>query len=310
MLLTGKGGVGKSTVAAALAVEAARRGKRPLIVELGHRASMQEIFGVDAIGHAPVALTGGVHALNLDHDEALFDYVAQTVKIRRLARAVTANPTLGRLFRAAPAVREVLTLDALRALERAVDGRGRPRWDPILVDLDATGHALMLLEMPQVLGRLLSGGPLRRLVDGAIDLFADPARTQLCLVTLPAEIPVQETLELRARLRELGVPVGAVFVNQVPDPPLAAEHRALLPEVAARAEALRQGALTADLRLADRALARSDLAHRLVAQLRRELDVPLGELPRLPAGVPPGSAALQRLGAAALDSLLAGGTCP
>jgi anion-transporting ArsA/GET3 family ATPase len=74
-LVTGKGGVGKSSVVAALALRAAKRGKRPLIVELGHRATMQSIFGMDALGHAPVEVGGGVRAMNIDFRAAISDYV-------------------------------------------------------------------------------------------------------------------------------------------------------------------------------------------------------------------------------------------
>jgi len=330
LLFTGKGGVGKSTVVAALAVEAARRGQRPLIVELGHRASMQSIFNVPQIGHAPTPVTadGKVWAANLDLDEAIVDYVVEQVKIRRVARSIAGNHTLQRLFRAAPAVREVAMLNKLRLFERE-QSRGRPRWAPILVDLDATGHALMLLDMPQILGNLLSGGPLRGLLDALTGLFTDPARTLLNLVTLPAEIPAQETLELHARLaRSGGMPLGALFVNQVPPSPLAPELRPLLPELvdlAARARRTERShdldlaaharltershdldlatharltELSHDLDLATRALAEDARARDLIAALHRDVGMPLALLPRLDPQRPD---ALQLLGRAALQ---------
>jgi arsenite-transporting ATPase len=299
LLFTGKGGVGKSTVVAALAVEAARRGQRPLIVELGHRASMQSIFAAPQIGHAPAPVTADakVWAANLDLDEAIVDYVVEQVKIRRVARSIAANRTLQGLFRAAPAVREVAMLNKLRLFERE-QSRGRPRWGPILVDLDATGHALMLLDMPQILGNLLSGGPLRGLIDILTGLFTDPARTLLNLVTLPAEIPVQETLELHARLaRSGGMPLGALFVNQVPPSPLTPELRPLLPELVDLAAHARLSELSHDLDLATRALAEDARARDLIAALQRDVGMPLALLPRLDPQHPD---ALQILGRAAL----------
>lgn len=303
LLFTGKGGVGKSTVVAALAMEAARRGQRPLIVELGHRASMQSIFGVPTIGHEATAVTadGKVWAANLDLDEAIVDYVVEQVKIRRVARSITGNRTLQGLFRAAPAVREIAMLNKLRLFERE-EARGRPTWGPILVDLDATGHALMLLDMPQILGNLLSGGPLRGLIDVLTGLFTDPARTLLNLVTLPAEIPVQETLELHERLtRGRGIQLGALFVNQVPPSPLSPELRPLLPELAelAAREGLTQ--LGDDLELATRALAEDARVRELIATLHREVRMPLALLPRLD---PQGPDALLTLGRAALQELV------
>ena len=195
--------VGKSTVVAAIAEAAARRGQRPLIVELGHRASMQDIFlgraggsgrrRAPKIGHEPVAVRpdGGVWAMNIDLESALFDYVVEQVKVKRIARMITGNRTLDRLFRAAPAVREIVMLNKLRQLERQQQADGAPRWSPILVDLDATGHALMFLEMPRMLRKVIAHGPLRGLVDSLTELFTDRQRTTLCLVTLPLEVPVQ-----------------------------------------------------------------------------------------------------------------------
>lgn len=307
LLFTGKGGVGKSTVVAALAVEAAHRGQRPLIVELGHRASMQSIFAVPHIGHEPIAVTpdGKVWAANLDLDEAIVDYVVEQVKIRRVARSITGNRTLQGLFRAAPAVREIAMLNKLRLFERD-ESRGRPTWGPILVDLDATGHALMLLDMPQILGNLLSGGPLRGLIDALTGLFTDPSRTLLNLVTLPAEIPVQETLELHERLtRSRGIQLGALFVNQVPPVPLTPELRPLLPELAALAARAGLMQLGDDLELATQALAEDARARDLIATLHREARMPLALLPRLDPQAP---GALQTLGRAALKERLASPT--
>lgn len=303
LLFTGKGGVGKSTVVAALAMEAARRGQRPLIVELGHRASMQSIFGVPHIGHEPTAVSadGKVWAANLDLDEAIVDYVVEQVKIRRVARSITSNRTLQGLFRAAPAVREVAMLNKLRLFERE-QTKGRPSWGPILVDLDATGHALMLLDMPQILGTLLSSGPLRGLIDTLTGLFTDPSRTLLNLVTLPAEIPVQETLELHERLtRSRSIQLGALFINQVPPPPLAAELRPLLPELAELAAHAGLGELTHDLGLAAQGLAEDAQVRDLITTLHREVRMPIALLPRLDPSAPD---ALLTLGRAAMHELV------
>src|SRR4051812_36808391 len=93
-LVTGKGGVGKSTVCAALAVEAARRGRRPLVVEMGHRASLRGVFDEASIGYEPALVAPGVHAMSLDPDRALLDYVTAHVKARGLARRILASAPL------------------------------------------------------------------------------------------------------------------------------------------------------------------------------------------------------------------------
>ena len=201
LLFTGKGGVGKSTLTAALAIEAAARGLRPLVVELGHRATMRSIFGVEAVGITPRAVGHGVHAMSVEFEQSVVEYMAQHIPSRRTARAIVSNPVLDRLFKAMPAVGEIATINILRHREAERDDRGRPRWAPILVDLDATGHALMFLELREVVRHLMGAGPMRRLVDEVADTFADPRRTRLNLVTLPEELPVSETLELHQRIR-------------------------------------------------------------------------------------------------------------
>ncbi len=295
LLFTGKGGVGKSTVVAALALELAYRGRRPLIVEMGHRASMESLFAVDTIGYQPRLVGRGVHAMNLDFDSTLADYMTEHVRVAGVAKAILRNDTLGRFFQSAPAIAEIAALNKISALERETQD-GRPRWDPILVDLDATGHALMLLNLPRVMDGLVGDGPMRRLVDGFSSLLTDPKRTTLNLVTLPAELPVQETCELYSKLRgEHRVALGLLFVNQVPRPPIdptlhetmrdLAQH--LVTEVVTQdaasqtASAASQPALVAlqeDLRLAERAMANHQLALEQIARLRREVNLPIVEL--------------------------------
>ncbi|MEM1418200.1 MAG: ArsA-related P-loop ATPase [Myxococcota bacterium] len=267
-LFTGKGGVGKTTLVAATALAAAEAGERPLVVELGHRASLQTLFG-RPIGDAPVDVGRGVHACSIDMDEALLDYVADHVRVRALARRITGQPTLKRFFRAAPAVAEVVTLRRIERLEAERLG-AEPRWDPLLVDLDATGHALMFLALPEVFDELAKEGPLRKLLDRLTALLTDPARTRLHVVTLPAPLPTQETIELyealRARPGHAAVPLGGLLVNRMPAPPLgdvAPESLdALGPEWAA------------DVALARRALGRFDEARACVARLAEAVPVP------------------------------------
>jgi anion-transporting ArsA/GET3 family ATPase len=226
--------------------------------------------------------------------------MAEHMPSRRLARAIAGNQVLERLFRAMPAVGEIATVNALRRLEAERDDTGRPRWAPLLVDLDATGHALMFLELRNVVAHLMGAGPMRRLVDEMAEAFADPSRTRLHLVTLPDELPVTETLELHARLRDAGsVAFGRVIVNRVPHTGLCelADAVAALHEAAARAG---DAELWADAELATHALAQERDARRQIERLRQGLPVPIVELPRLTAARL-AMADLRRLGRAALE---------
>jgi anion-transporting ArsA/GET3 family ATPase len=261
--LTGKGGVGKTTICAALGLHAARMGRRPLVVELGHRASMSSVFGIASVAHAPTDVGHGVHAVSVDADDAILDFATAQLRVRRVARAVVSSRALSGFLRAAPAVAEVAAYHYLSALlDETLDGT--PRWDPILVDLDATGHALMFLELPRVLDGLVGHGPLRGLIDSLSARLADPDVTALHLVTLPSELPALETESLSRTLSaEHRVALGRVFINRVPTVPLAPElapaRRAL--------EALGDASIDRDLALLARAEAERARALEVVSRL-------------------------------------------
>ena len=278
LLFTGKGGVGKSTVVAGLALESARRGRRPLIVELGHRHTMKSIFGVSAIGYEPSPVGRGVHAMQLEFDGALTDYMNEHVKVPRLARRVLANVALRRFFEAAPAVGEIATLNKLSALERERRGSA-PRWDPILVDLDATGHALMLLNLARVMDGLVGDGPLRRMLDGFSVLLNDPRKTMLNLVTLPRDLPAQETVELYTKLcSEHRIARGALFINQIPSLHIDDEALTFLDPLQDRAEALDDVELSRDVEITRRMLMVRARAQGQVSRLETAIEMPAVKL--------------------------------
>jgi anion-transporting ArsA/GET3 family ATPase len=286
LLFTGKGGVGKTTIVAALAIEAARRGRRPLVVELGHRASMEGVFGVDRIGYQPRAVGSGelakVWAMNLDFESALEEYFVEHIPVKRVARTIMRNKTLQKFFHAAPAVAEVAILNKLSALEAEREG-GKPRWDPIFVDLDATGHAIMLLNLPSVMNGLIGEGPMRRLIDGFSSLLRDARRTLLSLITLPRELPAQETVELYQRLhKQRDVELGVLFVNQVPERSLTPKQAAWLDRLEHRAKEVGVGTLVDDVALARRAMRQHANARAQINRLRKDIPLPLIELPTIP----------------------------
>ncbi len=278
-LFTGKGGVGKSSVVAAHALACAEAGLRPLVVELGHRATMESIFGVRSIGYEPTDVGDGVRACNLALEDALIDYVREQVKVRAIARRVVTQPTLRRFFEAAPAVNEVV---ALRRLAKLADSGA---FHPILVDLDATGHALMFLGLADVFEGLVGAGPLQAILDATTSLLRDEARTVLHLVTLPAELPARETRELHARLvSERRVGLGALVINRAP---ASSFDDAELADVARRVRETSDRAvvdrLARDLALAERDLRQVGHAHDQIEALRRDVDLPTVILAERPA---------------------------
>ena len=210
-LITGKGGVGKTTLAAALALEAARRGQRPVVVELGHRASLSGLFE-RPIGFEPVEVSPSVFATNIALAPALLDYLTRRLRIASVARRVAESKALAPFFDAAPAVLEVLTLERLEAL--------LSEFDPVLVDLDATGHAEMFLDVASVLGGLADGA-LGEVLEGLTKLLSDRATTRLHIVTLPERLPLHEASELILRTQARGrIALGTLWVNRVQKRPL------------------------------------------------------------------------------------------
>jgi len=281
LLFTGKGGVGKTTVVASMALQAARLGYRPLVVELGHRASMRSVFRASEIGYEPSDVGHGVYAMSVDIDLAVIDYMADHIPSRRIAKAVVQNKVLERLFKAMPAVGEIATVNALRRQLRAQAADGTPKWGPIFVDLDATGHAMMFLELRNVVGGLMGAGPMRQLIDEVAEIFADPAQTLLNLVTLPSELPVTETAELYDRVAESGaVTFGRLYVNRVPATDMPAGCEADIDRILALAREAGDTELVADATYARRAVTDRTRAEALIERLRARVPVEIVELPQ------------------------------
>jgi anion-transporting ArsA/GET3 family ATPase len=282
VLFTGKGGVGKTSVVVAAALEAAAQGKRPLVVELGHRASLEPIFGGGSIGPQPREVGRGVHAINLDFETSLNEYLLAHVKIARVVRAIGRNKALMRFFEAAPSVGEVVTLNKLAQLEAEEKG-GRPRWDPILVDLDATGHALMLLNTPGVMDGLIGQGPMRALIDGFSSLLSDPKRTVLNLVTLARELPAQETIELYEELRDRhAVSLGHLIINQRLGRPIPESRETSYLAFKDRFDAIGESSdarMRRALIVTQRARARFERSVEQCSHLADRVDLPIVELP-------------------------------
>lgn len=294
VFVTGKGGVGKSLVAAALAGEAARMGMRPLVVGLGSRGSMEAVFGAQ-VGQKPTSVGFGVHALAIDTDDAVIDYFAEHLPAPRLARAFAGNSVIRALLRAAPGVPEFLALDRLRAaLDELDPADGHPRFRPVIVDLDATGHARMFFDLPRVLKSFASGGPLAATLEGVEAMLRSPA-TGVCLVGEASKLAVAETLELYRDIVETHqMLVAGLVINRLDPDPLGG----LDPEAFERYGTFVDGSddpvLQRFVDLARRLRGRHHQVRAAVEELRSTLDTPCIELPRLE--IPLGRAALARLG--------------
>lgn len=229
IVVSGKGGTGKTTVATAIAVAAARRGKRVLVAELNVREKVSRLFGREPSGYEPTEVREGIETVNLTPGECLREYGIMKLRFRRFYELVFENEVVRRLLKMLPGVNEILLLGKIMFMEEEVAEDGRPRWDLIVVDAPATGHSLALLRIPKVILDTIPAGPLRDDAERIQALLQDDARTCCHIVTLPEDMPVREAEELHARLQRLGIPVGPVFINAVWPEVLTEEELALLP---------------------------------------------------------------------------------
>jgi anion-transporting ArsA/GET3 family ATPase len=212
LLVTGKGGTGKTSVAAALGVLAARRGKRVLIAEVaGERLS--SLFGHAPVGHHETVVEPGISLLAIDPISAAHDFLRGQVG-GPVHRVIFQNRLFNLTMTAAPGLREVCTVDRFWDLTRRDRGRKHPTYDLVIVDAPATGHAMAMLRSPATYGGIARGGPIKKRADEMASLLEDPKRTGVVLCALPEETPVNETLETAAKLRDLRVDLGLVVLNR------------------------------------------------------------------------------------------------
>lgn len=293
VLVTGKGGTGKTTVAAALGRLAADSGVRTLVVELGHAPVLPALLvGGEATDSAPdrePAPAGpDLFTLRLVPEEALLEYLELQLRVRALARGIVKNAGFRRFLEAAPGWRELITLGKLWHLVTREDAHGKPRWPLIVVDAPATGHGLSLLSVPTVILDTVRLGPLRRNTDLVQALLTDATRTLVLIVTLLEELPVNETLELRERVRALGLAPGPVVANGV-EPPLELPDAERVLAAVARLDGARAPSPLADpvalCAAARHRLLRGRMQGEFRARLERELGAPTLELPWLAQGV-------------------------
>jgi anion-transporting ArsA/GET3 family ATPase len=254
-VVTGKGGVGKTTVAAALGLVAARRGLRTIVAEVARRDDVSRALGGEGLQEEELA--PGLHHLSIDPEHVMELYLADQLPSRALADMLTSSRTFTYLAAATPGMRELLTVG--KVWELAQEDRRTPGarpYDLVVLDAPATGHGVAILSAPATFAQTARVGRIARQGRTIAAMVCDSARTAVIAVARPEEMPVNETLSLQDALRdELGVEISLVVANGVlPQRFTAADSRRLAaapdgPEVrAARHAGARARAQRAQLR--------------------------------------------------------------
>jgi anion-transporting ArsA/GET3 family ATPase len=273
LLVTGKGGVGKTTVAAALALLGSRRGLRTLACELDAKGDLARVFETGPTSFEEREVQPHLFAMTMDTEASLKEYLALQLRLPVAARIGPLARMFDFVATAAPGVREILTIGKLAYEVR------QGRYDLVVVDGAATGHVVGQLAAPQAINELVQVGIIREQTRWMLDILSDPAVTGMVIVATPEEMPVNETIELADRLRsETTVDLAGVVVNRV------------LPELFGRGEEeifeqlAQPEAVAAVTRAAGSDVAPIFDAARLAVTLRRTR---AGHIQRLRSGVDP-----------------------
>ncbi len=299
-VVSGKGGTGKTTVAAALAMALARDGGRTLLMEVEGRQGIAQVFDVPPLPYeerqVAVAPGGGeVWALAVDPEDALLDYLEIFYNLRRAGSALRRMGAVDFATTIAPGLRDVLLTGKACEVVRRSEKQEPNAYDAVVLDAPPTGRIARFLNVNSEVSGLAKVGPIRNHADLVMSVIASP-RTAVHLVTLLEEMPIQETIDGIDELRAASLPVGGVIVNMTRPPLLTDEEMAMatagsLP-VQQIEESLVEAGVTNDVSAIAQTLIREGLDHSRRVQLEErelerlnDLDLPVLQLPYLAGGI-------------------------
>lgn len=210
VFVTGKGGVGKTSVTAALGLLAAQRGKRTLLCEVDSKGNLADFFEKDHTTFDPTEIVPGLFAMSMNTEESLKEYLSLQLKVPLIARIGPLARSFEFVATAAPGVKEILTVGKL-----LYEVRER-NYDLVIVDAPASGHVVAQMASPQAINELVKVGLVREQTGWMVEMLGDPAITAAVIVSAPEEMPVNETIELAGRIfDETNVQLAAIVVNKV-----------------------------------------------------------------------------------------------
>ncbi|AKS31045.1 ArsA family ATPase [Mycolicibacterium goodii] len=306
--VSGKGGTGKSTIAAALALALAAGGRRVLLVEVEERQGIAQLFDVPPLPYEEVKIAtaergGQVNALAIDIEAAFLEYLDMFYNLGLAGRAMRRIGAIEFATTIAPGLRDVLLTGKIKEIvvrpSKMRDAKHkRSGYDAVVVDSPPTGRISRFLDVTKAVSDLAKGGPVHSQAEGVVKLLHSE-QTAIHLVTLLEALPIQETLEAIDELRELNLPIGSVIVNRNIPAYLSPEDLAKAADGDLNADAIRAGLSKARISLSDQdfaGLLTETIQHATRIQARKEsaelldeIDIPRLELPALTDGVDLGS---------------------
>ncbi|MCV7259580.1 ArsA family ATPase [Mycobacterium shimoidei] len=301
--VTGKGGTGKSTIAAALALTLASGGRKVLLVEVEGRQGIAQLFDVPPLPYKEIKIAtaehgGQVNALAIDIEAAFLEYLDMFYNLGIAGRAMRRIGAVEFATTIAPGLRDVLLTGKIKEAVIRVDKNRLPVYDAVVVDAPPTGRIARFLDVTRAVSDLAKGGPVYSQAEGVVKLLHSDA-TAIHVVTLLEALPMQETMEAIDELKELNLPIGSVIVNRNIPAYLESDDLAKAVEGDIDADAVRAGLAAAGIKLSDddfaglltetiqhatRIAARAETAQQL-----DEIHVPRLELPTIADGVDLGS---------------------
>ena len=279
LFVTGKGGVGKTTVALALGLRAAAAGKRTIVCEVASQENASRLFAHAEVGFHEVEMEENLWSISIDPDESMREYVLLQLKVRAMRDMLFRSRIFTYLAAATPGLKELVTIGKIWELaqhdRKVKDGR---EYDLVIVDAPATGHGIGFLQTPRTFAGIARVGPIHSQALELDRLITDHEHTGTAIVALPEEMPVNESASLEAELRsEVGVAVDRVYLNGLYPERFTKDEAERLGELAAGED----GAVRAAARAAVSEQSRARAQRRQLARLRKRVEAPVKTLPFL-----------------------------
>jgi len=277
VIVTGKGGVGKSTVALAMGLAAAAEGRRTIVCEVSSQEHTSQVFNRAEVGFHEVEMAENLWAISIDPDEAMREYLLLQLKVRAMRDLLVRSRIFNYLAAATPGLRELVTIGKIWevALPDRKVKKGR-EYDLVIVDAPATGHGVAFLQTPRTFANVARVGPIKAQADALETFLVNHRKTGVAIVALPEEMPVNETASLERTLtEEVGVSVDRVYMNALYPELFSGEEAEHLESVSQNGN----GALRAACRAAISERRRSVAQREQLARLAELVDVPVRTLP-------------------------------